>query len=139
MPLTVLSAVGGGILIGSAAVLLKATTGHTLGVSGILGNAFSWPAEGWRWAFLAGVVGAAAGMHIAGVSLPVSFRQLSWQRLLVAGLLIGAGTRLANGCTSGHGVCGLGNLSGRSLIAVLVFMVTAGLVVFLQRVGDWPL
>lgn len=137
MALAVLSAVGGGILIGSAAVFLKATTGHILGVSGILGNAFSRSVAGWRWAFLAGVIGAAVIARATGAPVPESFRHLAWQRLLVAGLLIGAGTRLANGCTSGHGVCGLGNLSGRSLIAVLVFMVTAGLIVFLQHIGGW--
>nr|WP_025828283.1 hypothetical protein [Acetobacter persici] len=137
MTFAVLTAFGGGLLIGSAAVFLKAATGHILGVSGILGNAVSRSAGSWRWAFLAGVVGAAVVMRGMGVLLPASFSQLGWERLLVAGLLTGAGTRLANGCTSGHGVCGLGNLSGRSLIAVLVFMGTAGLVVFFQHSGSW--
>lgn len=137
MTLAVLTALGGGLLIGSAAVFLKAATGHILGVSGILGHASSCSAGSWRWAFLAGVVGAAVVMRGMGVLAPASFSQLGWERLLVAGLLTGAGTRLANGCTSGHGVCGLGNLSGRSLIAVLVFMGTAGFVVFLQHNRSW--
>ena len=107
MTLAILSALGGGILIGGAAVFMKAATGHIPGVSGIMGRAIISPPALWCWAFLAGIVGS--------------------------GVLVGVGTRLARGCTSGHEVCGLGNLSGRSLIAVLCFMVTAGLVVFARH------
>lgn len=134
MTLAILSALGGGILIGGAAVFMKAATGHIPGVSGIMGRAISSPPALWCWAFLAGIVGSGVmARFVWGWSVPVSFSQSGWPLLMLSGVLVGVGTRLARGCTSGHGVCGLGNLSGRSLIAVLCFMVTAGLVVFARH------
>lgn len=127
------AALGGGVLIGIAAVLLMALEGHILGVSGILGNALRHPAALWRWGVLAGLVTTGALARLHGAAVPEVFAHTSWLRLVISGLLIGAGTALANGCTSGHGVCGLGNRSGRSLVAVAVFMGVAVATVFISH------
>lgn len=125
----------GGILIGLAASLLLLFNGRVAGISGIVGGLL--PPErgdiGWRVAFVAGLVGGGlllGGLFprvlgapvVTGVAVPV-----------VAGLLVGFGTRLGNGCTSGHGVCGLARGSLRSLVATLTFMATGALTVFLVR------
>ncbi|NHO57496.1 YeeE/YedE family protein [Acetobacter lambici] len=127
------------MLIGTAAVLLMALQGHILGVSGILGNALRHPTQRWRWGVLAGLVATGLLARVAGAAVPELFAHTSWLRLAVSGLLIGAGTALANGCTSGHGVCGLGNRSGRSLVAVAIFMSVAMATVFVTRLGGWGL
>jgi uncharacterized membrane protein YedE/YeeE len=75
--------------------------------------------------------------RMAGAAVPEQFAQTGWLRLAVSGLLIGLGTALANGCTSGHGVCGLGNRSGRSLVAVTIFMGVAIVTVFISRLEGW--
>ena len=117
-----LFAVLGGFLIGAAAVLLYFTIGRIAGVSGIL---FAGLNQGglWRWLFLGGMV---AGSGLTGQLFPylnvVSRPEPGLGVLIVAGLLVGWGTRQGSGCTSGHGVCGLGRLAPRSLVAVLVFM-----------------
>lgn len=136
------AAVVGGALIGAAAVLLLATTGRVAGISGIAaGSVRAAPAErGWRWAFLLGLL-AAAGLVLWWQAAPgqaprVLLRDaLSAWQLVGAGLLVGFGSRLGNGCTSGHGVCGLARGSKRSLLAVLVFMACAMLTTFLIRHG----
>ena len=122
-------AVTGGALIGAAAVLLLASIGRVAGISGIAAGSLR-AAEGergWRWAFLAGLL-ASAGLVLWWQSVPeASPRALlrdalpAWQ-LMGAGLLVGFGTRLGNGCTSGHGICGMGRLSTRSVVATLTFM-----------------
>jgi uncharacterized membrane protein YedE/YeeE len=128
-------ALAGGVLIGLSATVLLWLNGRVAGVSGIL-NGVLFPAAGeiaWRAAFLAGLI-AAAGLYMAlmpGAPLPRS--DYSRAGLLVAGLLVGFGTRMGNGCTSGHGVCGLGRLSLRSLVAVLTFMATAIVTTYLAR------
>ncbi|MBS0966659.1 YeeE/YedE family protein [Acetobacter okinawensis] len=132
-----LAALGGGVLIGTAAVALMALEGHILGVSGILGNALRHPAQRWRWGVLAGLVATGGLARLLGAEVPPLFAQTGWGRLVASGLLIGAGTALANGCTSGHGVCGLGNRSGRSLIAVAIFMSVAVGTVLLSRLWGW--
>lgn len=121
-----LPALAGGALIGVAAVLLYATLGRIAGISGIAyGALWSSAAERpWRWLFLGGLV---AGGWLAAVllgSLPDAAPPSADAAVLaiVAGTLVGFGTRLGNGCTSGHGVCGLARLSPRSLASVLVFM-----------------
>ncbi|MFT8419083.1 MAG: YeeE/YedE family protein [Acetobacter sp.] len=131
------AALGGGVLVGMAAVLLMALEGHILGVSGILGNALRHPAQRWRWGVLAGLVATGVLARALGAGVPVLFAHLGWVRLVVSGLLIGAGTALANGCTSGHGVCGLGNRSGRSVVAVAIFMGVAVATVLVTRWGGW--
>ena len=129
---TPVSALLGGMLIGLAATLLYAGIGRIAGISGILNRALEQRSErGWRVAFLLGLI-AAAGLWFAcnGIAPRTGF-PLGW--LLLAGLLVGFGTRLGNGCTSGHGICGLARLSKRSLIAVLVFMGSGVATVYLLR------
>lgn len=129
---TPLTALLGGGLIGLAATLLYAGIGRVAGISGILNNAIEGRAgRGWRIAFLLGLV-ISAGLWFAGNDIPARTDfPLAW--LLLAGLLVGFGTRLGNGCTSGHGICGLARLSKRSLIAVLVFMGSGIATVYLLR------
>jgi hypothetical protein len=127
---------------GAAAVLLLATVGRVAGISGIAAGSLR-AAEGergWRWAFLLGLL-AAAGRVLWWQSLPEASPRVllrdalpAWQ-LIGAGLLVGFGTRLGSGCTSGHGVCGMARGSKRSLLAVLVFMACAMLTTFLVRHG----
>jgi uncharacterized protein len=125
----------GGALIGLAAVLLLAFNGRIAGISGILGGLITSTSRGerfWRLAFLFGLI-AGAGLYVfVRGALPLEL-QAGPMTLLVAGLLVGAGTRLGSGCTSGHGVCGLARRSPRSLVATMIFMVTAALTVFLTR------
>jgi uncharacterized membrane protein YedE/YeeE len=120
-------ALAGGVLIGLAATLLLWLDGRIAGISGIL-NGVLFPRAGevaWRVAFLAGLVGA-AGLYMAFVpGAPLPRTDFPRPGLVVAGLLVGFGTRMGNGCTSGHGVCGLGRRSLRSLAAVATFMATA--------------
>lgn len=136
------TAVAGGALIGAAAVLLLATLGRVAGISGIAAGSLraAKGERGWRWAYLSGLL-AAAGLVLWLQSLPdASPRVLlrdalpAWQ-LIGAGLLVGFGTRLGSGCTSGHGVCGMARGSKRSLLAVLVFMACAMLTTFFIRHG----
>jgi uncharacterized protein len=134
------AAVAGGGLIGMAAVLLLATTGRVAGISGIAAGALrAGRAErGWRWAFLLGLLVAAAlvlwWQAAPGQAPRALLRDAlpAWQ-LVGAGLLVGVGTRLGNGCTSGHGVCGMARGSRRSLAAVLVFMACAAVTTFVLR------
>lgn len=125
----------GGVLIGLSATLLLWLTGRIAGVSGILGGAlFAERGDaGWRIAFLAGLV-LAAGAYLSLVPEAQASREgFSPAVLVAAGLLVGFGTRMANGCTSGHGVCGLARFSPRSLAAVLTFMATAMATTFVVR------
>lgn len=130
-----ISALLGGVLIGAAATLLLAGSGRIAGISGILGGALERPRGDsvWRWLFLGGLLAGAAlhqWLEPAAVEPRTGFPV--WA-LLVAGLLVGVGTRLGSGCTSGHGVCGLARLSRRSLVAVLTFMTTGVATVFVLR------
>lgn len=116
----------GGALIGLAAVMLLWLNGRIAGISGILqGAAFARGAErSWRLAFVAGLVlGGAAYVLVTGETLLTRDGVSPWL-IVMAGLLVGVGTRLGSGCTSGHGVCGLSRLSPRSLVATLSFMMT---------------
>ncbi len=125
----------GGLLIGLAAVLLLAVNGRIAGISGILGGLFIPTSEkdrAWRAAFIAGLIGGAGFYRALGNELPIEL-QLNAAGLVGAGLLVGIGTRLGSGCTSGHGVCGLARRSKRSLLATLTFMALAILTVFVTR------
>jgi len=125
---------GGGVLIGLASVWLLAANGRIAGVAGILhGLAARVPGDArWRAWFIAGLLAAGFLWHALGFApAPRSGFGLGWA--IAAGLLVGFGTRLSNGCTSGHGVCGLGRLSVRSLVAVLTFMATGALSVYVVR------
>jgi uncharacterized protein len=135
---TPLSATVGGVLIGLAAVLLMALIGRIAGISGIAGNLLlPRPAADWGWR-LAFVVGLVAGPLLlaqgTGAPPPIQF-PMGIGVMAIAGFLVGIGTMLGNGCTSGHGVCGIARLSARSLIATATFMVTAIVVVFAVRHG----
>jgi uncharacterized membrane protein YedE/YeeE len=132
---TPVAALIGGALIGLSAVLLMLATGRIAGISGILAGclAFAGGDKAWRLAFLGGLIvspllGVAIGMPLVQPVMPSS-----WTVVIVAGLLVGFGTRLGGGCTSGHGVCGLARLSPRSIVATLIFMAVAMLVVFVAR------
>jgi uncharacterized membrane protein YedE/YeeE len=118
----------GGALLGGAAGALLLAGGRVAGISGILAGAIAGARErGWRVAFLAGlVVAGVVGGLLAPGAAGASPRPLGL--VVVAGLLVGVGTRLGGGCTSGHGVCGLGRLSKRSLAATLTFMGPGALV-----------
>lgn len=124
---------GGGALIGLAASLLLGLDGRIAGVSGILGGVGDAPGDrGWRLAFLGGLVLGAGSYALATGGLP---QQLQGGPALMAaaGLLVGFGTRLGSGCTSGHGICGIARLSPRSLAATATFMATGLLTVFVAR------
>lgn len=127
-------ALAGGALIGLAAVLLLLANGRVAGISGIVGGVVEGADDmGWRLAFIAGLVlGPLLITPILGAPPAIRIDAPLWS-VIVAGLLVGFGTRLGSGCTSGHGVCGLARLSPRSLTATLNFMGVAIVVVFVVR------
>ena len=125
----------GGLLIGLGAATLLVVNGRIAGVSGVFGRLFAAADRSWRLAFLAGLLltGVVVGLvapQLFGVVSGTSVLQLAG-----AGVLVGVGTQLANGCTSGHGVCGIGRGSVRSIVATLSFMASGALVVALLRGG----
>jgi uncharacterized membrane protein YedE/YeeE len=124
----------GGALIGAGAAVLILFNGRVAGISGILGRVLRGDpgTGGWRIAFLSGLLLPALvlGPGVKGLQAP-------WPLLAAAGLLVGFGTRLGSGCTSGHGVCGIANVSPRSFVATGVFIGVAMLTVFLVRHGGW--
>jgi uncharacterized protein len=131
-----ITALSGGILIGISSTLLLAFNGRIAGISGIVNSAIGAAyREPWRWLFLLGMLGGGALYEyvLAPQSTPRSV--FSPWAMVGGGFWVGFGTCMGNGCTSGHGVCGLGRLSGRSLVAVLTFMSTAILTVFFIRHG----
>ncbi|MGX9964430.1 YeeE/YedE family protein [Roseomonas sp. F4] len=131
----VASLLGGG-LIGASAVMLMAAQGRIAGVSGIAVRLFPPYADGelaGRIAFILGIVMAPLVVLLATGAAPVPTIEAGPALLALAGLLVGFGAVWGNGCTSGHGVCGLSRLSLRSLVATLTFMATAMLTVFLTR------
>lgn len=123
----------GGILIGTAASLMLWLNGRIAGVSGTLGNLMFGRDRLWPMLFITGIVCGAALFYGLGGAIPVAREHFSPWLLGVAGLLVGFGTGIAKGCTSGHGVCGLGRLSLRSLVATLTFLSVAILTTFLVR------
>jgi hypothetical protein len=131
------SALLGGCLIGIASALLMVLTGRIAGISGILGGALSMATgdKAWRLAFLVGLVGAPLVMGLIGRPLVEPQMPASWFLIVASGLLVGFGTRLGGGCTSGHGVCGMARLSRRSIVATIVFMASAIIVVAIVRHG----
>lgn len=128
------AALTGGLLIGLAAASFLLLNGRIAGISGILGGLLV-PARRdilWRVAFLAGLVGTPSLWLLFSEHPPIQV-DAGYPALIVAGLLVGIGTRYGSGCTSGHGVCGLSRLSPRSLVATLSFMATGFLTVFVIR------
>lgn len=132
------SSLAGGVLIGVAAALMVVLLGRIAGISGILGGLLqgaTWRSAsqwGWRTAFVVGMLGAPLLWQIFA-PLPAMQMPSNPVVIIVAGLLVGFGTRLGSGCTSGHGVCGLSRLSMRSLAATLMFMATGVATVFIMR------
>jgi uncharacterized membrane protein YedE/YeeE len=131
---TPVTALVGGVLIGLAAALFVVFNGRIAGISGILGGLIK-PRRGdigWRVAFIAGLV-VAPGVYALAWMRPDIQVDADPFILIIAGLIVGFGTRMGSGCTSGHGVCGIARLSPRSLIATLTFMALGFLTVFLVR------
>lgn len=132
---TPLTATIGGLMIGVSAAMLLALNGRIAGISGILGGALRGGHEevAWRWLFLLGMV-LGALLHDALLGTDFTMRAgFPAAVLVIAGFLVGFGTRLGSGCTSGHGVCGIGRLSPRSITATGVFLVTAMITVYVTR------
>ncbi|CTQ31979.1 YeeE/YedE family protein [Jannaschia rubra] len=124
---------GGGVLIGLSAVMVMALFGRIAGIVGITAGAVAQGDRGWRIAFIGGLLAAPLVWLLATGAAPVQTVSDNLGGMALAGLLVGVGTSLGSGCTSGHGVCGLARLSGRSLAAVVTFMVFAALAVFVLR------
>lgn len=131
-PFDPVSAAIGGALIGLAATLLMLLTGRIAGVAGILGDLIGGAERTWRLAFVLGLIAAPLLLSVVGPALRVP-PMPGLLVVAVAGLLVGFGTRLGNGCTSGHGICGIARLSPRSIVATLTFMLVAMLVVAIAR------
>ena len=132
---TPLSALFGGLLIGLSAAVLLLCNGRIAGISGIVGGLLQRYKAGdfaWRVAFVLGLV-LAPVLYRLFAELPESRIDAGWAMLVVAGVLVGFGSRLGSGCTSGHGVCGLSRLSPRSLVATATFMTTGFVAVYVVR------
>jgi uncharacterized membrane protein YedE/YeeE len=128
------ASLAGGVLIGVAAAMFVLLNGRIAGISGVLGG-FLVPMKhdiSWRVAFVLGLVAAPFVYALLG-ALPALEIEAGWSALVLAGLLVGIGTRYGSGCTSGHGVCGLSRLSPRSLAATLTFMGTGFATVYVLR------
>lgn len=125
---------GGGLLIGLAASAYLLFNGKIMGITGIMGELVD--GSGWgnwddRVAFIAGLVLVPWGLsHLIGLSTHVTG---NWVVLIVGGVLVGVGTRLSNGCTSGHGVCGMARLSPRSILATVTFVLAGGVTMAVLR------
>jgi len=132
---TPVSASIGGVLIGLSATMLWLANGRIAGISGIVGGL--WTARtgdvAWRIAFAIGLIAAPVLYGMAGGELPHLTISVPWPLIMIGGLLVGFGTRLGGGCTSGHGVCGIARFSRRSLVATGLFMATAIVTSFILR------
>ncbi len=123
----------GGALIGLAATLMMALHGRIAGISGVLGGLLVGDRAAWRAWFIGGIVLGGVAMVLLMPSAFTLSVDRSLPAIAVAGLLVGVGTRLGNGCTSGHGVCGISRLSKRSIVATLTFIGTGALTVLVIR------
>ncbi|QDM16112.1 YeeE/YedE family protein [Tardiphaga sp. vice352] len=132
---TPISAAIGGGLIGLSAVMLMLSIGRIAGISGIFGGLldFSGEEKGWRVAFIVGLILAPLIAGLIGHEMPSPQMPASWAIIIAAGLLVGFGTRLGGGCTSGHGICGVARLSVRSVASTAIFMVAAIATVAITR------
>ena len=130
------AALAGGVVLGLASALFVLLNGRILGISGIVGGLLRPRAGdmGWRLAFLLGML-VAPGLYWLVVGPTQPRIDATWGMVVMAGLLVGVGTRYGSGCTSGHGVCGLSRMSPRSLVATLAFMGAGFVTVFLIRHG----
>jgi uncharacterized membrane protein YedE/YeeE len=128
------AALAGGLLIGLSAALFLLFSGRIAGISGILGGLLA-PVRGdvaWRLAFLLGLIGSPL-VYAQFAALPAVRAEAGYPTLIVAGLLVGLGTRYGAGCTSGHGVCGLARRSPRSMVATAAFMAAGFVTVYVVR------
>ena len=126
----------GGSILGLSAILLLLFNARTAGVSGIINQLWDSKMDSGKndsMLFLIGMIAAPVVMTPFGFELPESY-SASWLWMIVAALLVGIGTNIGNGCTSGHGICGIGRLSKRSIVATLIFMTTAIITVFVTKV-----
>ncbi|ADZ72680.1 YeeE/YedE family protein [Polymorphum gilvum] len=133
---TPIAALAGGALIGLASAVLMAVHGRIAGVTGILGGLLPTMRErdwGWRAAFILGLIAAPVAMALVTGEMPQIGVPVSTAALVIGGFIVGVGVTLGSGCTSGHGVCGMSRLSGRSIAATLTFMATTALTVFVVR------
>jgi uncharacterized membrane protein YedE/YeeE len=132
---TPVSAAVGGALIGLSAVLLMVFTGRIAGISGIFAGLINPQTtdRAWRAAFIGGLVAAPVAAALVGYAVPTPQMAGSYITIVIGGLLVGFGTRLGSGCTSGHGICGIARLSPRSIAATGMFMITAIIVVALTH------
>jgi uncharacterized membrane protein YedE/YeeE len=131
---TPLAALAGGVLIGIAAAMFVLLNGRIAGISGVLGGLLR-PVKNdsaWRLAFVLGLIGAPL-VYLLFAALPKPQIDAGYGALILAGVLVGIGTRYGSGCTSGHGVCGLSRLSPRSLVATAAFMGAGFVTVFVTR------
>ena len=123
----------GGVLLGLSAMWLLLSLGRIAGISGIAWGSFSGPERSWRWLFLLGLLAGGLVTHnVIGRPIPPESTAPLWL-IATSGLLVGLGTRMGGGCTSGHGVCGLGRRSPRSLVATLTFMTLGVITVFIMQ------
>ena len=128
------TSLAGGAIIGLGTALLILLNGRLAGISGVLGGLLR-PLKsdiGWRFAFILGLIAAPLAYQLVH-ALPVATINAKVSVLVIAGLLVGIGTRYGAGCTSGHGVCGLSRLSARSLVATAIFMAAGFVTVFVAR------
>ena len=128
------ASLAGGLMIGLAAALLLIVSGRIAGISGIMGGLLKEPRGDWAWrlAFLSGLA-ASPILFSFFRPLPALTIEVSYPTLILAGLLVGLGTRYGSGCTSGHGVCGLARRSRRSLVATSAFMAAGFMTVYIVR------
>lgn len=131
---TPVTALLGGLLIGAAAAALLLVNGRILGVSGIVGGLLQprGAESGWRIAFIAGLLAPPLLLGLSGAMEAPAFVGGLWT-IALAGLLVGLGSRMGSGCTSGHGICGIARLSKRSIVATACFMLTGFATVYLMR------
>ncbi|OBT07965.1 hypothetical protein A9264_05725 [Vibrio sp. UCD-FRSSP16_10] len=128
------SSLFGGMLLGVSASILLLFNGKIAGISGIISGLIKNQTgdRGWRWLFALGMVaGGVLGTTALNAYIPTSY-DTGLGILLLGGLLVGFGTKIGNGCTSGHGICGIGRLSKRSIVATCVFMLVAAITVFVR-------
>lgn len=132
---TPVSALLGGMLIGLAALLLLWLPGRIAGISGIVAGLLSPNSQEWLWRalFVLGLLlGGGLGFELFALPAP-EFASVSLPVLLIGGVLVGGGAKLGSGCTSGHGICGIGRLSPRSIVATMCFMVSGFVTVFITH------
>ena len=131
---TPVSALLGGALIGFACLLLLLVNGRIAGISGITAQILTKPNASnlWAWIFIAGLLaGALIGLRTLKITAPNL--DISWLSIIVAGLLVGIGSKMGSGCTSGHGICGIGRFSLRSIIATCTFLISGAISLFLTK------